>query len=168
MQFEAHRCDDAEVAAAAQCPEQLRFVLVVGDEDASVREDDLCGLEIVEREPEPADQGAVAAAKRESGHSDGCDGACHRGEAERIRRADNVRGVGPSRNCRRLVGRDRHISHSAQIDGEAVAQGPTGPIVASAAHRERKIAVARGANGRQHVVDRPAVGDRARQAPDRF
>jgi hypothetical protein len=69
MQLEAHRRDDAKVAAAAQRPEQLLFILVVGDDDASVREDDLCGLEIVEGEPEPADQRAIAAAKRDSGYS---------------------------------------------------------------------------------------------------
>jgi hypothetical protein len=96
------------------------------------------------------------------------DRAGHRGEAERIRRGEDVRGAGASRNCRGLVRCDRYASHAAQVDDDAVAQGATGPIVASAAHRQRKTSVAGGPDGRPHVFDHLAVDDRARHAPDRF
>src|SRR5580704_15229253 len=116
-------------------PEQLLFAVALGDNSESVSEHNLGGPEIVEREPETADQRAIAATKRESDHSDGGDRACHRGQAERIRRGGNVRGAGPSRNYRSLVRCDRYASHSAHVDDDALAQGASGPIVASAAHR---------------------------------
>ena len=44
VQAAAHGGHDAEVpAAAAQCPEELGFVGLVGEHDASIREHDLCG-----------------------------------------------------------------------------------------------------------------------------
>jgi hypothetical protein len=71
MQLEAHRRDDSEVAAgAAQRPEQLLLAVALSDNGASVREHNLGRLKIVEREPEPADERATAAAKRESSHSE--------------------------------------------------------------------------------------------------
>ena len=49
-----------------------------------------------------------------------------------------------------------------------VAQGATGPVVATAAHRQRKITVACGSNRRLDVLRCPAVDDRARHAADRL
>ena len=44
MQTVAHGSHDAEVcAAAAQCPEQLLFIVAAGDNSASISEHDLCG-----------------------------------------------------------------------------------------------------------------------------
>jgi hypothetical protein len=40
----AHGRNDAEIsAAAAQCPKQLHFIGIAGDNDASIREYDFCG-----------------------------------------------------------------------------------------------------------------------------
>ena len=74
MQTVAHGGHDAEVsAAAAQCPEQLLFIVVIGDDDAPISEHDLRGEQIVERQAEAADQRPVAAAQGEPGHADGAD-----------------------------------------------------------------------------------------------
>jgi hypothetical protein len=48
------------------------------------------------------------------------------------------------------------------LDDEPIAQGATGPVVASAAHRQREITRACGSNGRLDVFRRVAVDGRAR------
>ena len=47
------------LVAAARRPEQLLFAIPLGDNGASVREHNVGGLEIVEREPEPADSSTL-------------------------------------------------------------------------------------------------------------
>ena len=42
--------------------------------------------------------------------------------------------------------------HGAEIEDDFVAQRATGPVVAAAAHRQRKVAVTRGPNRRLDVV----------------
>jgi hypothetical protein len=94
---------------------------------------------------------------------------CNHGrQPKQIRRGEDVRETCASRNFRRLVRCDSYASHAAQVDNDAVTQGSTRPIVASAAHRQRKTAGACGSNGEAHVLSRPAVDDNARHAPDRF
>ena len=58
------------------------------------REYDLCGEQIVEREPEAADQRPVAAAQGQSAHADRTARAGHDREAERIGHGDGVCSAG--------------------------------------------------------------------------
>ena len=168
MQTVAHGGHDAEVSTAAmQRPEQLLFSVVFGGNDAAVRENHVCGNYVVERQAKAADQRTIAAAQCESGHPDGADRAGHRHEAKWIGHRDNVRGAGAARDSRgATVGADDHFVHAAQVDDEPVAQGATGPVVATAAHRQREITVARGSNRRLHVLRCPAVDDGAGHAAD--
>jgi len=69
---------------------EFLFIVVIGDNGASIRENDLCGEQIVERQPEPADQRPIAAAQRQSSHADGANCACHGRKAERICGSGNV------------------------------------------------------------------------------
>ena len=136
VQAATHRGHHAKVSApAAQRPKQLGIVSVIGKDDASIGEDHLGFDEIVEREPETANQRPITAAKRQSGHADGAGRAGHGGKAKRMSDCENVRGAGAPRYSRGAIGADSHASHSAQVDDDAVAQGAAGPIVASATHR---------------------------------
>jgi hypothetical protein len=112
---------DAEISAAApQRPEQLLFTFGIGDDHASIRQHNLRGEEIIECQPEPADQRAVAAAQGESGHADAAERAGDRCDAQRVRHCDNVRGAGAARNSGgAIVGIDDDAVHSAQIDNDA-------------------------------------------------
>ena len=113
--------------------------VVFGDDDAPVRENDLCGEQIVERESEAADQRPIAAAQRKSGHADGADTSPSRPQGRADRSRDNVRGTSASGNSRgAMVGVDEHVLHAAEVDDDAIAQGATGPVVTSATHRQRK------------------------------
>jgi hypothetical protein len=129
-----HGGHDAKVAAAAtQRPEQVLLMVVGRDDDAAVREHDLRGEQIVEGQPEAADQRAVATAQGEARHADAADRARHRREAERIGHCEHVRGARTARNSRRAaVGVDDHVVHAAQVEHDAVAQRATGPVVADA------------------------------------
>ena len=64
VQTNAHCGYDTEVsAAAAQCPEQIFFATAFGGNDAPIRQNNISGNQIVERQPEAADQRAIAAAQ---------------------------------------------------------------------------------------------------------
>jgi len=64
MKAVTHRGHDTEIAAAAaQRPEQLRIGFRIGGNDAAVRQNNLCGKHIVERQAEASDQRSVAAAQ---------------------------------------------------------------------------------------------------------
>jgi hypothetical protein len=91
VQTVAHGGHDAKIsAAAAQCPKQLLVIVMIGGNDASIRENHLCRQQIIEREPEAADQGSVTAAQSESGHADGTNRARHCRDTERICYRKNV------------------------------------------------------------------------------
>ncbi len=77
-------------AAAAQCPKQLLVIVIIGGNDASIRENHLCGEQIIEREPEAADQSSVTAAQNESGHANGTNRARRCRDTERICYGENV------------------------------------------------------------------------------
>jgi hypothetical protein len=170
MQTMTHGGHDAKVAAAAtQRPEQVLLMVVGRDDDAAVREHDLRGEQIVEGQPEAADQRAVAAAQGEARHADAADRARHRREAERIGHCEHVRGPRTARNSRRAaVGVDDHVVHAAQVDHDALAQRATCPVVAAAPHRQWKIGLTRGTKCRLDVFGRPAVDDSTRHAADRL
>jgi hypothetical protein len=171
VQTVAHGGHDAKVAAAAaaQGPEQLLFMVVAHDDGAAIREDDLCGEQIVEGEAEATDQGTVTAAQGETRHADGAERPRYRHDAEGVGRPENVCGAGASRNPRGpSVGTNCHAVHGAQVDDDAVAQRPTRPVVAAAPHRQRETTVAGGSKRRLGVFGRPAVDDGARHASDRL
>jgi hypothetical protein len=170
VQTVAHGGHHAKVSTAAtERPKQLLFIVVGRDDDSAIRENDLCGEEIVERKSEAADQCSVTAAQGESRHANGATRARNRREAERIGHRENVRGARTSRNSGGVtVGADGHIFHRAQVDDDSVAQRTTGPVVAAAPHRQRETTVARGPNRRLDVFRRPAVDDGARHAADRL
>jgi hypothetical protein len=103
-------------------PEQLLFIVVFGDNDASIRENDLRSEQVVERESEAADQSSVTAAQGEACHANTAKRARYRREAERIGHRDDVRAAGASRNSRgTVVGADDHAVHPAQVDDNPVA-----------------------------------------------
>jgi hypothetical protein len=64
--------------------------------------------------------------------------------------------------CTMMAGVDSHLSHAAQVDDNAIAQGATGPVVTSAAHRQRQAVAPRGTNGQPDIFWRPAVDDSTR------
>jgi hypothetical protein len=130
----------------------------------TIREHDLRGHEIVQSESKPTDQRPVAAAQREASHADRSNRAGDGGETKGLRRGCKIKSARASRNLRLLLRRDGDAVHSAHVDDDAIAQSATCPIVASAAHRQRKVAIAGGADGRLHVFDRTAVNDGARRS----
>ena len=111
--------------------------------------------------PTAADQRPITAAQRQAGHADGADRARHGRKAERIGYCGNVGGTsaaGDPRGGRR--GRRATLLHPAEVDDDAVAQGATGPIVTAAAHRQRKVTIARGSNGRLDIFGMSDSGRR--------
>jgi hypothetical protein len=78
---------------------QILFLVVLGDDDATVRENDFCGEKIIEGEAETADQRPIAASQGEAGDTDGADRACDGREAKPICHCDDVCGTGAPRNC---------------------------------------------------------------------
>ena len=85
MQAVAHGGHDAEVsAAAAQCPEQVLFSVVFGGYGAAVRENDVCGDDVVERQTKASNQRPIAPAQCESSHADCTARARHGRKAARI------------------------------------------------------------------------------------
>lgn len=132
MEPDTHRGHHTEVPApAAQRPEQ--FGLVPRRDEPAVGERDLGFEQVVGREPGRAEQRAVAAPERETGHADGADGA--RGDVHpvRCRRGYHVTGpASPADDGR--VPFDPYVTHRAEVDHQLAAQRPPRPVVASAAH----------------------------------
>ncbi len=61
----SHRRHHAKISAATtERPEQLRFAVGRGGDDAPIRENNFRGEQIIERKPETADQRSVSAAQR--------------------------------------------------------------------------------------------------------
>jgi len=56
-----------------------------------------------------------------------------------------------------VVGAHAHPVHPPQVDHESLAQGTSGPVVASCPHRQRNIAVPRSPNRQLHVRRRPTI-----------
>jgi hypothetical protein len=88
--------------------------------------------------------GAQFTELRGRSHANSAARASHGRQPKQIRRGEDVRETGASRNFRRLVRCDSYASHAAQVDNDAVTQRSTRAIVASAAHRQRKTAGACG------------------------
>jgi hypothetical protein len=130
----------------------------------TIRKHDLCGYEIVQSESKPTDQRSVAAAQRQASHADRSDRSGDSGETKGLRRSRKIKSARASRNLRFLLRGDGDAVHSAHVDNDAIAQSATCPIMASAAHRHGKVAIAGGADGRLHVFDRTAMNDGARSS----
>ena len=165
-----HRRHHAKIAStAAQCPEQLLFVVGARGDDAPVRENDFGAEQIIEREPEAASQRSITSTERQPGHADRAARARHHREPARIGHRKNIRSARTSRNpCSAIVRAQRYIVHRGQVDHDAAAQRATGPVMTAATYRKREIAVARGSDRRLHVLRRAAVRDRARLRADRL
>ena len=141
-----------------------------GDNDASVRENDLCGEEIVERKPEAADQRPIAAAQCQSGHADGAARACHGRDAERIGHGEQhlTRGRLPKfarYDCREPTTTPFMPLRSMTIPSHRARPAQSWPPPRTDSGRST---VARGSNCRLDVFGRPAVDDSARHAADRL
>jgi hypothetical protein len=175
MQSAAQRGDDAKIAAAsAQRPEQLLVLLFTGGHEAAVREHHLRFDQIVERKPKTSDQRSIAAAERQACHADAGGRAADQGETERVGDGNDVGGPRAARDQgRSAVRRHNDVSHAAEINHETVVQRAAGPVMTAAAHRQRELEIARGANGRLDVLRPPAVDrgggrDAGLLRPDRY
>lgn len=161
MHTVAHRRDYAEItAAAAQRPEQVDIVLVIGGHDASVRQHHLRREHIVERKSETPDEGAVAAAERESRDADAGDGPRRHNQASGIGYRSDVDCAGAARDRdTAMIGAEHDVSHAAQVNHDTVAECATRPVVAATTNRKRQAVLARGANGGLDVGGEYAVHD---------
>ena len=110
-----HAGHDTKIsAAAAQCPKQLLFIVVIGNDDPPIREDDLRGEQIVQRQSGAADQWPVAAAQRKPGHADGAACARHGRDVKRIRHCSHVGSARAPPKLLRYGGRHRRIPRSCR------------------------------------------------------
>ena len=129
-------------------PKEFALAVVSRERNTSIRENDFGRKQIIESETKAADQGAVAAAQGEPRHSDGANGARYGCKAKRICRIHNVPCARPSQNLRGARGGfNDHTVHSTQVNDDPVAQRTTSPVVAAAAHRQWKVAIAHRTNG---------------------
>ena len=149
MQPVAHGGHHAEVAAAAtQRPEEFGLVVRICQHDASVRENNLRGEQVIQREPEAADQRPITAAQCEPCHADGSHRARHGRKVIRFRRRENARSAHASGDARgKAVRTDEDVVHGAQIDHDTAGERTSGPVMAAAKDRERQLAIACGLNG---------------------
>jgi hypothetical protein len=93
-----------------------------GGNDASIRQDNFSGQQIIERQPKSADQRSVTAAQGEPRHADRTARACHGRKAERIRNRENVRNTCTSRNLSgTLSGVYGDAVHAAHVNDEPFA-----------------------------------------------
>src|SRR5262249_46297296 len=91
MQLDVHIDDDTEIAATtAQGPEQFLLLTMPSRDDPAVGENNIRAEQIVERQPKPPKEGAVAATKSEASHPHGTARACNRSHAERFDGAQNL------------------------------------------------------------------------------
>ena len=99
-------------------------------------------------------QRAVSAGERETGHPDRLDGAGHgRQPVPAGGRDDIARGRATLSDRDARVRVDGDAAHRAQVEHQsAVVEGAAGPVVPSAAHRQRQIVLARRGHSPQDVV----------------
>ena len=170
VQAVLERRDDAEVpAAAAHAPEQIRVVVLAGGDELAVRSDEVDGEQVVDRRAVLAHQPADPAAERQAGDAGVRDDAADRGEPEELCLAVELAPQHARLGARRPRCRvDADALHRRQVDHEpAVAERMPADPVATGAHRDEQIALARVANGRDHVGDAGAARDAGRPAVDR-
>jgi hypothetical protein len=168
VQAMVHRRDDTEVpAAATQRPEQVRFHFVAREHDAAIGEHHLRGEQVVERQAEAGNQGTVPAAGASIPQHPRSRLSLPQVQPQRIRQRDHVGCTSAARNLRAsMIGGDYDAAHAGEVDHNAVAERATGPIVATAAHGQRHVELARGEHRGLHILARLTVHDRAWAAAD--
>jgi hypothetical protein len=150
-------------------PEQILFVARLCGDDTAVRQNNVCSDQIVERKAKAADQRSIAAAQSEPGHADRAARTRHGGKPKRIGYSQHIGGAGTARDARAApVGADVHIPHAAEIEHKPVAQGAAGPVVSTAAHRQRETGGTRGGDGELDVGDSAAMNNQARHGANRL
>jgi hypothetical protein len=154
MRVKLERRHDTEVpAAATQCPEQIGILRLVGRDDASVRQDDVGGQQVVDRQPVFAGEVTDAAAERQAAD------AGRRDEPARHRQPEGVRGmvdIAPWRAAfdahGAFSGIDVDTSHLREVDDQAIVAGTEPcPVVSAAANRGQQIVGPRIVDCSDHV-----------------
>ena len=170
VQAVLERGDDAEVrSGAAHAPEQIGVVVLAGGDELAVRSNEVDGEQVVDRRAVLAHQPADPAAERQAGDPGVRDDAADGGEPEVLRLAVELAPQHARLGARRPRCRvDADALHRRQVDHEpAIAERMPADPVATGAHRDEQIALARVANGRDHVGDAGAARDAGRPAVDR-
>ena len=144
-------------------------MILAGGDELAVRSDEVDGEQVVDRRAVLAHQPADPAAERESGDPGVRDDAADGGEPVELRLAVELTPQHARLGARRPRCRvDADAPHRRQVDHEpAVAERMPANPVATGAHRDEQIALARVANGRDHVGDAGAARDAGRPAVDR-
>jgi hypothetical protein len=145
MEPQRERRHDAEVAApAAERPEQVRVLILARGDDAAVRQHDLRGQQVVDREPVLAGEIPVPSAERQPAHPGRRDDPRGRRKPERVGGAVEIGQQRSTLDRRRpSAGIDADLPHPAQIDHEPLVHGAEPrAVVASAADRDVEAALA--------------------------
>ena len=170
VQAVLERGDDAEVRpGAAHAPEQIGVVVLAGGDELAVRSNEVDGEEVVDRRAVLAHQPADPAAERQAGDPGVRNDAADGGEPEVLRLAIELAPQHARLGAHRARCRvDSDALHRRKVDHEpAIADRMSADSVATGAHRDDQIALARVANGRDHVGDAGAACDPGRPAVDR-
>ena len=124
--------------------------------------------EVVAREADAPRQVADAAAEREPAHAGRGDDAAGRREAVRVRGVVEHAPRGAALGAGRPgLGIDLNVRHAGQVDDDRVVGGAeAGHAVATAAHGQVELVLARVVHGRDHVVGGRAAHDDARPPVD--
>ena len=169
MQAEAEARDDAEVAAtAAQRPEQIGVLGLVGGDDRAIGQHHLGFDQVVASQAVAARQPADAAAQGEPGHAGVGDFAARRGQAMglhgRVVVMPEQAGLGACDAAQRV-----HLDalHGREVDHHAAfAHRPAGDAVAAGANGQQQAVFGSEADGRGHLGRGAAAHDEGRPPVD--
>jgi hypothetical protein len=134
---------EAATAAAATCPEQIRVLLRVGMNRATVRADEVHRQQAVAGQSERPRQVSIAAAEQMAGHADGRAAAA--GEGQFVGRDSLIQSAERSAGadaCRIRFGIDVDRVHHAGVDDDAGALRKAFVRVAAAPYREWQVGAA--------------------------
>jgi hypothetical protein len=137
--------DDAEVpAAAANRPEEVRVLVGTRLHEASVREDDLRGQQVVDREAVAAGEVAVAAAQGQPCDASGRDDPGGDREPVVLRGGIDLAPEGTAADAHRAGCRvDRDLLQRREVDDHTVVDAPeAAAVVATAPHGDAQVVVA--------------------------
>ena len=170
VQPELERGDDAEVAAAAaDRPEEVGMLVGAGAHLLAVGEHHVGGEQVVDREAGRTRQVAQAAPERDSPDAGGGDDPARRGQpmglGGPVELAQGGAAADPCGACLRV---DLHAVHRREVDHQPVLAGAQpGAVVATAAHRQRQVALARERDRPGDVARTAAARDQRRPLVDR-
>ena len=155
VEAELERGHDPEVrSGAAEAPEQIGVLLVIGAHDAAVGRHERDREQVVDRQAELPLQPPHAAAEGETRHAGVRDDADRAREVERLRRLVELGQERTTVHARRALRRiDVDAAHPGQVDDDAALAGRVaGDAVPAAAHGQREVLLAREPHGRDDVV----------------